>query len=782
MAPLGAYRQFVVCRFVPSATRPGKTDKFPLDPNTGRPADAHNPAHWLTHDEAATLAHSWGPGHGVGFVFTQADPFWFLDIDECLTPAGQWSDTANALCAQFPGAAVEVSQSGRGLHIVGSGPAPEHGCKNLAHGLEFYTSGRFMALGGAAVGDASTQHPAAVAALVAQYFPPRPGGAAGGASDWTDGPSEDWRGPSDDADLLRRALQSRSAGAAFGAGASFADLWECNTDALARAYPDSARAFDASSADAALAQHLAFWTGRDCERILRLMQQSGLVRDKWGREDYLHRTIAGACARQRDVLQDKAPEPSPMAATATPAAPAREVPQVTPKTGGTFLSAEAQIAMFAGCVYVRDAHAMFCPGGHMLNAERFRVAYGGFTFAMDLANERTSRDAWEAATQSQAFRLPQADTTCFKPLEPSGVLIRDGGRVMVNTWAPVEVARAVGDVGPFLAHLAKLLPDERDRTILLSYMAACVQHQGVKFQWAPVVQGCEGNGKTLLTRCVAEAVGRRHVHWPKASKLGEKFNAWMVGKTFYAVEDIYSTAHRTEILEELKPMITGGDGLEIEGKGVDQVSADVCGNFLFNCNSQDGLRKQRNDRRYAPFFTAQQCADDLDRDGMRGDYFPRLYGWLRGGGYAIVSELLHTWPIPDEFNPATSCHRAPVTTSTEAAIEAGRGVVEQEVLDAVDQGLPGFCGGWISSLMLGHLLERIHKGGRIGPHKRREMLATMGYRPHPGLPGGRAHNPVLPDGGRSVLFIKAGHPAEGLPGAEACRAYSAAQTSQTVKT
>jgi hypothetical protein len=67
-----------------------------------------------------------------------------------------------------------------------------------------------------------------------------------------------------------------------------------------------------------------------------------------------------------------------------------------------------------------------------------------------------------------------------------------------------------GDVSLFLAHMKKILPIPRDRSILLAYMAAVVQHQGVKFQWAPLIQGVEGNGKTLFSRCVAEAVGVRY--------------------------------------------------------------------------------------------------------------------------------------------------------------------------------------------------------------------------------------------------------------------------------
>ncbi|WP_236470083.1 primase-helicase family protein, partial [Escherichia coli] len=126
-----------------------------------------------------------------------------------------------------------------------------------------------------------------------------------------------------------------------------------------------------------------------------------------------------------------------------------------------------------------------------------------------------------------------------------------------NAYVPVTVASVPGDVTPFLTHLAKLLPVERDRDILLSYMAACVQYKGVKFKWAPLLQGVEGNGKTLFTLCVMEAVGSRYSHMPPAQEIGEKFNAWLFDKIFIGVEDIYVPEQKLELIETLKPMITG---------------------------------------------------------------------------------------------------------------------------------------------------------------------------------------------------------------------------------
>jgi hypothetical protein len=329
-----------------------------------------------------------------------------------------------------------------------------------------------------------------------------------------------------------------------------------------------------------------------------------------------------------------------------------------------------------------------------LKPDQFKVMYGGYSMPMDTANERSSRDSWEVFTQSQAFRAPRVDSTCFKPAHAPGAIIKDAGRSRVNVWWPVDVPRKVGDPGRFLRHLEKVLPDERDRRILLSYMAACVQHKGIKFQWAPLLQGAEGNGKTLFTRCVAEAVGHRYVHWPKASQLATPFNAWLQNKVFIAVEDIYVPDAKREIIEELKPMITGGTGLEIQAKGVDQISADICANFIFNTNHKNGMRKTRGDRRFAFFYTAQQTVEDVLAAGMGGDYFPALYDWLRAEGYAIVSELLHTMPIDPEFNPAGACMRGPVTSTTEEAIEQSLGSVEQEIQEAIEQGTPGFAGGW----------------------------------------------------------------------------------------
>lgn len=310
---LKPYRQFIVYRLKPSDSRRGKFDKLPVN-TSGHVVDAHDTANWMTADSACRFAEQLGPNHGVGFVLTAECKVFCLDIDGALLPDGSgWTPKSLELCSMFPGAAIEVSVSGTGLHIWGTytGDTPRHACKDTAQGLELYTDKRFIALGRAesAQGSAATDCTLSMNAIIAAHFKPGPDQTADHG--WTDGPSEEWRGPTDDDELIRRALRSHSPVAAFGNRASFADLWNGNVEALTRAYPDEVRSYDASSADAALAQRLAFWTGKDCARMERLMRRSALARDKWdGHSSYLSRTILGAVSRQHDVLTDKAPEPT----------------------------------------------------------------------------------------------------------------------------------------------------------------------------------------------------------------------------------------------------------------------------------------------------------------------------------------------------------------------------------------------------------------------------------------------------------------------------------------
>jgi len=412
--------------------------------------------------------------------------------------------------------------------------------------------------------------------------------------------------------------------------------------------------------------------------------------------------------------------------------------------GGRILDVHTQIEYFRGVVYLEAQNRFLCPDGQIMRPEAFSARYSGYQFALDAIGDKYTFKAHEAFTLNRGHDFAKAWAPCFRPECTPGQLINDEGVDLVNVYTPAFIEKHKGDASPFLAHLRKLLPDERDRTILLSYMASCVQFPGMKSQWCPVVQGCEGNGKSFLGTALSYAVGRRYTHVPEASDLESQFNGWLQGNLLVIIEEL-KTDDKHTLLERLKPMITN-KRIQIQQKGIDQCTGDNRANFIAFTNYKDAVPIRRNGRRYAMLYTAQQAKEDLTRDGMPPEYFYKLYEWADHGGYQVIAWFLSNYEIPEQYNPKTLCQRAPETSSQSEAEAVSLGRVEQEIIEAIESEQIGFCGGWISTFWLTKL--RKDKGmERIMPLNRfKNIMEDLGYVQHPGINTGRVNNPIAIEG------------------------------------
>lgn len=707
----------------------------------------------MSYEDAIAYSKGDNSATGVCFYIRADDPYFMIDIDDCLID-GQWSPFALDLCKRFAGAHIEVSDGGKGLHIFGtSSIIPAHSCKNKNVGgcsiLECYSHSKpAFVTDRQANGSTDKDCTQAFQQFVAEFFPARPSLIDGARAD-------DWNGPDDDDELLGLIFASNSKRAQLGGTASFADLWENRIDALAQYYPAATegKAYDQSSADAALAQHLAFWTGRDPKRMERLMLKSALVRDKWeGHSGYLEMTIGNACNMCTDVY--KRAEPKPVESVSACSESASPEPIV--KEGVQYLASTQQAEYFAGCVYVRDANQIMVPGGDFLKREQFSAYYGGYLFQMTADGSGAKTDAWMAFTQSQCFTFPKVHTAEFRPDMEPGHIYRNGSQIIVNQYFPEPVKSVEGDPTPFLNHLAKILPDEGDRDIILYYMASVVQFKGLKFQWCPVIQGMEGNGKTIVAEVIERAVGPKHCHRPQSQDIGNRFNGWMQGVVFVYIDELKVPEHKAAMVEVMKTLVTSSRS-SVQRKRQDQIMKDIVANGLATTNYKDALPIVRDGRRYAIFYTAQQTEADLIRDGMSesGGYFHRLWGWLNSKGFAIMTNYLQNLAIPNEFKQ-TLMHRAPKTSSTNDALVETLGAVEQRILEAIADGRTGFRYPWVSSIALATLLQEMGRSASIPFNRRRTMMDSIGYTPHPALPEGRLSQPSIVDGGkRPLVYVKA---------------------------
>jgi hypothetical protein len=255
---------------------------------------------------------------------TDADPLVFIDVDGCVAN-GAWDADALETFARFPNAAFEASQSGTGMHLFVAGDTPPNYTGRKRGKFECYRTGRFIAMTGTnATGNVYNFGPA-LASFIADKFPATAGVGVMPLT-WTTQPIPEWQGPTDDEELLRQFLSApapRSATEAFAhlsadapaissdAIASNADLFNANVIVLARAYPTDNDTFDHSNAAFALACRLAYWTGKDCERIERLMSRAAFRRGKAydmhdAQRTYMQWDIERACAMTTKVMFQRA--------------------------------------------------------------------------------------------------------------------------------------------------------------------------------------------------------------------------------------------------------------------------------------------------------------------------------------------------------------------------------------------------------------------------------------------------------------------------------------------
>lgn len=727
------FRQFIVWREEPPVPPAVKPRKVPFNHLTRFACDPHDPQRWMSRDEAEAIVRGWMPEGrsysgrplidcAVGFTLTDADPFFFLDLDNCRSGDG-WDEESTAIYNLFPGAAAEISINRNGLHIMGR--CDQQLLRNRAHKfdspkrrgdkwVEFYTTKRFIALGHGFNGDFNLDWTAQLLGFV----PEKP---ASEEIDFDAGPVANYTGPANDDELIAKMLASTGgASVAFGTKASIKSLWEADAAILSQVFPSgNGDVYDRSSADQSLMNSLAFWTGKDAARMDRLFRRSKLVREKYlQRQDYRASTITSAISGCQKVY-DYAPN------AGQPAAPTvLNIGGDGETTTGTLFPHQME-EWFAGCTYISGTHRVFDKStGQLYPPPVFNAMKGGKRFFIDWdgpSNITTS--AFTAFTENRIHRFPTAITTCFKPDATPGVIINDA----VNIYYPDPQPSMPGDASPFVEHIRKLLPNERDQRIILSWMAALVQNKGVKFTWAIALQGAQGNGKTFIADALKKCVGPRYWHTPAAEDLVGKFNGYLEGKMLINVEEIHMQGRR-DVLDVLKPLITNV-AVEVQNKGENKHMIDNVANWFFTTNHRDAIVKTGDDRRYAVLFSAQQHARDLKRDGMdvKSGYFERLFDWAeKKGGYAIIHDFLLHYQIDAEFNPLKGCHRAPDTSSTSESINTSMGKVEQFIMEAVEAEERGFRNGWISGYVARNLIKDVAKT-TIAPQTLGAMLSTLGY-------------------------------------------------------
>ena len=256
-----------------------------------------------------------------------------------------------------------------------------------------------------------------------------------------------------------------------------------------------------------------------------------------------------------------------------------------------------------------------------------------------------------------------------------GVTFEYDNKLMLNSYVDSGYKSVTIDdtnkhaIDLFLTHISNVLVDEREQRILIDWLAYVVQNAGKRINWAILLQGAQGTGKSYFAKVLEWVLGS-NAKSLDPSALGERFTGWAHGAVVNIVEEIRIKGDdKWRIMDRLKPFITNSM-IQIEEKGRDHRTVPNFTNYLLLTNYKDALPITNDDRRFCVMYGRIQNETELfDYFGGRdatGDYFEYLFAESEKHAGAIKTFLLK-YKISDDFKASG---RAPDTKSRQAMIQA----------------------------------------------------------------------------------------------------------------
>ena len=238
----------------------GKIKKLPVNPKTGGNAQSNNPDTWTDFYTAVKASEKFS---GIGFMFGNCEYFG-VDIDGIENEIAMYkSGDGDNIVSEFVHelqSYSEISQSGKGIHIICKGNLPKNGRRR--GNVEMYETGRFFVMTGNSCSEYSEikNCTESIKPLHSKYI--------GGGKEPVPRVIRTMNFASAN-DIVKAAANAKN-------GDKFKSLYSGSYN--------TSEYTSQSEADMALCQMLAFWTGCDADKMDAVFRQSGLMREKWDRK------------------------------------------------------------------------------------------------------------------------------------------------------------------------------------------------------------------------------------------------------------------------------------------------------------------------------------------------------------------------------------------------------------------------------------------------------------------------------------------------------------------
>ncbi len=311
----------------------------------------------------------------------------------------------------------------------------------------------------------------------------------------------------------------------------------------------------------------------------------------------------------------------------------------------------------------------------------------------DILDGKTSPSMTASSLALNLYRIPTVDGRRYMPGRDSIFHEPDG--TFCNTYPEHEIPEMPEKVLPrdkknierVKAHIAHLLPREDEQRMLLDWLSWVVQHPGRHVNYAVLLQGVEGDGKSFFGELLRAVMGVSNVSMANANTvIKSDFTEWSYGQCVLCIEEIRLASTRGvdkwDAINKIKPFITNNI-IEVHPKGKAQYNVVNTTNYMLFTNFKDALPLDENSRRYLVLFSRWQRKEDLKAfKDDHPDYYERLYTAIVESAGALRQWLLnheqHSSFNPMGDAPETAALRVMVRKSKSEFIQVLEDLIEED--------------------------------------------------------------------------------------------------------
>lgn len=311
----------------------------------------------------------------------------------------------------------------------------------------------------------------------------------------------------------------------------------------------------------------------------------------------------------------------------------------------------------------------------------------------DLLDGKNSPSQAASALALNVYRIATVDGRRYMPGRDA--IYRDPDGTFANTYPEHEipdkpesaVPRDKRNIERVKVHIAHLLKEMSEQRMLLDWLSWVVQNPGKHVNYAVLLQGVEGDGKSFFGELMRAVMGVSNVSMLNAgSIINSDFTDWAYGQCLACVEEVrivgrHRGSDKWDAINRIKPFVTNNI-VEVHPKGKAIFNVHNTTSYLMFSNFKDALPLDENTRRYLVLFSKWQRKEDIRTFvDEHPDYYLRLYGAVAESAGALRQWLLDHEQAED-FNPMGN---APETAALRTMIRKSKSEFIQVIDEIIEE-------------------------------------------------------------------------------------------------